>query len=158
MPTVTRRLEIDAGHRLVGHESKCAHLHGHRYAFEIMCSAPKLDDIGRVVDFSVIKAKVGTWLDEHWDHAFLFREDDPLLPKIIEAGEHRIFVLDVNPTAENLAAFLLAAAQILMFSDLIRVESVICYETPNCYAIAYPDDAEHFLQQFEVQGIPDRFN
>ena len=31
--TVIRSHEICAGHRVVGHESKCRHLHGHNYKF-----------------------------------------------------------------------------------------------------------------------------
>ncbi|MEE8246777.1 MAG: 6-carboxytetrahydropterin synthase, partial [Alphaproteobacteria bacterium] len=37
--TVTRRLEIDAGHRVMTHGSKCRHLHGHRYVVEAVCRA-----------------------------------------------------------------------------------------------------------------------
>ena len=58
MITCTRRLEWDAMHRIPRHESKCAAFHGHRYAAEITCSAPELDDLGRVVDFGVVAQRV----------------------------------------------------------------------------------------------------
>ena len=38
--TVIRSHEICAGHRVVGHESKCRHLHGHNYKFHFKV-APK---------------------------------------------------------------------------------------------------------------------
>ena len=41
-----------------GHESKCAHLHGHNYKFEFHCTAGSLDNVGRVIDFSDIKEKL----------------------------------------------------------------------------------------------------
>ena len=77
MIVCTRRLEFDAMHRIPLHESKCKAFHGHRYAAEITCVADELDSLGRVVDFGVIKARVGTWIDTHWDHtAILMRGDD----------------------------------------------------------------------------------
>jgi 6-pyruvoyltetrahydropterin/6-carboxytetrahydropterin synthase len=82
MPRITRRMEFDAGHRILGHESKCAHLHGHRYVVHLTVETPTLDNLGRVVDFSVIKTIVGGWLDEHWDHNMLLNSDDPLLKTI----------------------------------------------------------------------------
>lgn len=85
--TITKRLEFDYGHRLVGHESKCAHYHGHRGAVEVTVEAEALDGVGRVIDFSAIKSEFGTWLDETFDHAMLLRDDDPLLARIAWPNE-----------------------------------------------------------------------
>lgn len=79
MPQITRKLEFDAGHRVLGHESKCAHLHGHRYVAEITVSSFGLDNVSRVVDFSVVKELVGGWIQENWDHNILLHMRDPLL-------------------------------------------------------------------------------
>ena len=38
--TCTRRIEFDAAHRVMEHESKCRHLHGHRYAIEATFAQP----------------------------------------------------------------------------------------------------------------------
>lgn len=77
----TRLLEIDAGHRVPGHEGKCASYHGHRYRFEVTIAtrAGGLDGCGRVVDFGDIKVFLGSWLDHEADHAMILRADDPLL-------------------------------------------------------------------------------
>ena len=72
----TRRLEWDAMHRIPGHEGKCRAFHGHRYVAEITCAAPTLDALGRVVDFGVIKQRVGTWIDENWDHTAILAAHD----------------------------------------------------------------------------------
>ena len=61
----TRRLEFDAAHRVLRHESKCATLHGHRYRVDIEVSAPKPDSAGRAVDFSVLKTIIGGWIDRY---------------------------------------------------------------------------------------------
>jgi len=68
MIRITRKIEFDSGHRVLGHEGKCAHLHGHRYVAEITVESAGLDSLGRVVDFSVIKEKVGKWVDENWEY------------------------------------------------------------------------------------------
>jgi 6-pyruvoyl tetrahydropterin synthase/QueD family protein len=76
--TITRRLEWDAGHRVLGHEGRCRHLHGHRYVAEVTVAAPELDDLGMVIDFSVLKEKVGGWIDREWDHNMMLHVSDPL--------------------------------------------------------------------------------
>jgi 6-pyruvoyltetrahydropterin/6-carboxytetrahydropterin synthase len=136
----TRKIEFDAGHRVHGHESKCARLHGHRYVLEITAAAPELDGIGRVVDFSVLKGILGRWVDETWDHRTLLWEDDDILGSHTDPPwfeQHAGFVrVPFNPTAENMAAYLLD-----FFGDLlltagvdVTITKVRVYETPNCWA------------------------
>lgn len=146
MITITRRLEFDAGHRILGHEGKCRHLHGHRYVAEITVRADALDNLGRVIDFSVIKEKVGGWIDENWDHNILLHPDDPLFklnesvaysPKYDEVfGGRKPFVMPGetnNPTAENLSWVLFQQAKKLLPSYL-QVINVRLYETPTSFA------------------------
>ena len=64
MITVERYHDISMGHRVVGHESKCRHLHGHNYRIHFVCTAPELDGVGRVIDFSEIKERLCQWLEE----------------------------------------------------------------------------------------------
>lgn len=133
MITITRRLEIDTGHRLMGHESKCRNVHGHRYVFEVEVSAPELDKVGRVIDFSVIKTELGGWLDEHWDHAFIYQKGDPI-EAFLKAEDQRHFMMLVPPTAENIGALFKGVAQDLMTPHGIKVNSIRVWETPNCVA------------------------
>ena len=134
--TCTRRLTFCAGHRVLGHESRCAHPHGHNYVAEITAEAA-LDSIGRVIDFGVIKATVGAWLDEYWDHAFLVYEADRDLMKVFDGHpDWHVATLDVNPTAENLADLLLSVSNDLLKSSDVRVVRVRLHETENCYADA----------------------
>ena len=132
--TVTRLIEFDAGHRLVGHESKCAHLHGHRYRAEITCTAEALDSVGRVIDFGVIKQLVGGWVDTHWDHAFLANCRDEKVLSLIRFTDQRHYVFAGEPTAENIARRLLEVAQELLAPHDVQVVSVKLWETPNCFA------------------------
>lgn len=135
MITITRRLEIDAGHRLMNHESKCRSAHGHRYMFDVEVSAPELDEVGRVIDFGVIKTVLGGWLDDNWDHAFIYEEGDPVGVWLEDNGQKR-FMVGGPPTAENLAQLFLVTARSLLSPVQITVLSVRLWETPNCSALA----------------------
>ena len=59
-----RKIHFSAGHRVYGHESKCSNLHGHNYVLWVHAGAKELDELGRVIDFSVLKDyfKLGSFL------------------------------------------------------------------------------------------------
>ena len=139
MITCTRRLEWDAMHRIPLHESKCAAFHGHRYAAEITCSAPELDDLDRVEDFGVVAERVGAWIHSHFDHTALLMKGDP--DPAIEAlsasnASHGrpVYWMDGPPTAENIAAELARVAGDLLADSGVTVVAVRVWETPNCSA------------------------
>jgi 6-pyruvoyltetrahydropterin/6-carboxytetrahydropterin synthase len=134
--TCTRRIEFDAAHRVMGHEGKCKHLHGHRYAIEATFAAQKLDTLGRVVDFSVIKEKLGAWIDAHWDHTTILYEKDKKLGDAIDSiTGQKIFYLPSNPTAENMAEYIVQQICPQLFKDSdVKCIGIRLYETPNCYA------------------------
>ena len=142
MITITRKLEFDAAHRVMNHESKCANLHGHRYVVEVTATAHELDPIGRVIDFSVIKAKIGGWIDHHWDHNTLVNEDDEELLSALEAiTQPKVpFEMPDNPTAELMAQYLLLEVCPFQLKDTgVKVIGIRIWETPNCYADATLD-------------------
>lgn len=106
--TAVRFHDISVGHTVTGHESKCAHLHGHNYRVHFKIAAKKgLDDVGRVLDFGVIKSILCEWLETYWDHKFLVNELDPRAPMLKQLDERGVVLVGWNPTAENMAEFLL---------------------------------------------------
>lgn len=137
--TCTRKIEFDAAHRVMEHESKCRLLHGHRYVVEATFTADKLDDLGRVIDFGVIKEVLGGWVDEHWDHnAVLHQNDKELGEKISSITGQGIYYIPCNPTAENMAEYLLNHVCKKLFADMpIECIKIKLWETPNCFAEAY---------------------
>lgn len=126
---VTRAISFCYGHRLLNYDGKCRHLHGHNGRAVLTLAAERLDPLGMVVDFSRIKRAVGAWIDEALDHKMLLHKDDPALPLLRQMGEP-VYVLDVNPTAENIAKLIydFAAAQ------GFPVVEVKLWETESCYA------------------------
>src|SRR5262249_36029420 len=102
MYRVTREICFCYGHRLLNYDGKCKHLHGHNGRAVITIEASRLDDLGMVMDFSRIKTVINEWLDQTLDHRMILHRDDPVLPLLRQHGEP-VYVLDVNPTAENIA-------------------------------------------------------
>ena len=142
---ITRRLEFDAGHRIPDHASQCRHLHGHRYALEVTLSGSiiKADGApvnGMVMDFADVKRIANELVVSRWDHAFLaYRGDSIVIEFLASMPGHKTVVLDVVPTAENLAAEafrILEPAYHDVYGNDLRLERVRLYETPNCWADA----------------------
>jgi len=134
MVTCTKRLEFDYGHRVFQHESKCRNLHGHRGVAEITAYAPEQDSLGRIIDFSVLKERVGKWIDDNWDHNMvLFDQDVEALKSVrwIKDGREP-FAAPFNPTAENMAKYLLEVVCPEVLKDTgVKVVKVVLHETPT---------------------------
>lgn len=142
---ITRRLEFDAGHRIPDHASQCRHLHGHRYALEITLSGELIETEGSpargmLIDFGDVKAIAKQHIVDIWDHAFLaYRGDTAVVDFLQGMPGHKTVLLDVIPTAENLAAEAFRILEPLytgIYRDQLRLERVRLYETPNCWADA----------------------
>lgn len=127
--------DFSYGHRVYGHESVCSHLHGHngRVTFEVEAG---LDHVGRVLDFSAIKHLLCMWVENNWDHRFLVWEQDPLC-HLLRSADETVVVLPVNPTAENLAHFLLQNVGLeALWGTGVVLTRVTMEETRKCSATA----------------------
>ena len=83
-----KRMEISAAHKLeLPYKSKCANLHGHNWIIEVHLKAETLNDDGMIMDFSEINRLV----HDRLDHGYLNG------------------VLPFNPTAENMARWIVEA-------------------------------------------------
>ncbi len=134
MVTCTRRIEWDAMHRIPRHESKCRAFHGHRYVAEITCYVPALDALGRVIDFGVVKERVGGWVDANWDHTAILQRTDPEAPPIAETNARMgrpVYWTEQPPTAEVMVALLAEQAARLLADTGVTVTRIRLWETPN---------------------------
>jgi 6-pyruvoyltetrahydropterin/6-carboxytetrahydropterin synthase len=140
--SLIRQLKFCAGHRLYQHESKCAFFHGHNYRVDIEVvgqgGGTEVDAVGRVVDFSQIKQRMLGWLDAHWDHAFIVYEQDAnALAAVRMVEPTKYFVLPWNPTAENMARYLLEVVAPDVLGDLgVIAREVRVWETEESCAVA----------------------
>lgn len=148
MFTAQRYHDISCGHRVHGHESKCSHLHGHNYRihFKVAADNSRLDELGRVLDFSVIKHCLCMWVEENWDHKFLAWHEDPIingiyfaLPGNVTFQQASIFqgsivFVPFNPTAENMADYLLMVVGPQQLPEGFKLIEVTVEETMKCSA------------------------
>lgn len=135
------RYQFCAGHRIMGHENKCANLHGHNYVAFFHAeigdgSEGSLDKLGRVIDFSVLKSKMKEWIDTNWDHTMILYEKDAQTIEALKSCEWNkpVFLLNKNPTAENMARYLLEeVCPKVLEGTGVKVSKVVLWETENCY-------------------------
>ncbi|MBD3878820.1 MAG: 6-carboxytetrahydropterin synthase QueD [Quinella sp. 1Q5] len=107
---------FEAAHYIDGYAGKCARLHGHNWEVVAVVHGEKLDRLGMLIDFKVLKAELKKVLEE-FDHRFLNELDS--------------FAKE-NPTAENLAREIykrLASSEI--FSDSAKLYAVRVHESPS---------------------------
>ena len=84
MYKIKKTMEIAGSHCLkLDYDSPCQKLHGHNWIITVYCKSEELNNAGMVIDFSDIK-KVVNKLDH----------------------QHLNDVIDVNPTAENIAKWI----------------------------------------------------
>ncbi|MFV1965798.1 MAG: 6-pyruvoyl tetrahydropterin synthase family protein [Pirellulaceae bacterium] len=126
---VTREIDFCYGHRLLNYGGKCRYLHGHNGRAIITLEAEGLDTCGMVLDFSEIKKVVNTWIDENLDHRMILRRDDPVVP-YLQDMEEPMYLLDVNPTAENIARLIYDFTA----SHGFPIVEARLWETPHCFA------------------------
>lgn len=126
---VSREIDFCYGHRLLSYAGKCKYLHGHNGRAIITIESATLDERGMVLDFSDIKNVVSAWIDEKLDHRMLLQRTDPVVPILEKMGEP-LFLMDENPTAENIARL------IFEFTASRGFPIVECqlWETPRCFA------------------------
>lgn len=137
-------LSFCCAHRIVGHEGKCANLHGHNYLLTVEVTGEVLDSVGRVADFSHLKNKLRKWIEQNWDHSvFIWDRDEKLLAIkdcLVEVG--RPFVWEHNSTAENMAIYLMREiCPKLFYDDGISVLKVELAETDNNRVVVKRDFA-----------------
>ena len=130
--TVKKQYSFDDAHRLVnGYPDKCKHVHGHTWKVRISARSEQLDEFGFVVDYSNFKP-LKEWIDEHLDHATIISKNDTALMNFLLQQEQRVFIIDENPTSENIAKLLYGiAASLGLKPNTIEIDetctSSCCY-------------------------------
>ena len=114
--SVTR--SFSSAHCLREYKGRCENLHGHNWKIRAAFYGTELDDTGMLIDFTDIKAHLDK-IVAYLDHKFL-NEIDPFDR--------------VNPTAENIAAFVLVQLQNVK-TENARVCEVEVWESESSSAI-----------------------
>ena len=104
---------FDAAHKLTGYKGECAKLHGHTWKVEVFVVGKKLNDIGALIDYKVLKEKLNEVI-EKLDHS--------LLNDFKEIG---------NPTSENISRYIFENLKGLPKN--VRLEKVRVWEGAGSY-------------------------
>ena len=111
------RLKVDskfsAAHKLIGYNGKCEKLHGHSWKVEVFGIGDKLDNIGLLVDFKVLKKELNR-ITEKFDHSYLNDFE--------EIG---------NPTSENISKYIF---HYFRTPKNVELEKVRVWESDGSYA------------------------
>jgi 6-pyruvoyltetrahydropterin/6-carboxytetrahydropterin synthase len=110
---------FSSAHQLRGYKGKCENLHGHNYKIEIYARGRELNSVGLLVDFVELKEAADD-LVTYLDHKNL--------------NELEPFVQEQNPSAENLARFILERLAVRLDDDRVKIYKVRCFETPTSVA------------------------
>jgi 6-pyruvoyltetrahydropterin/6-carboxytetrahydropterin synthase len=110
---------FSSAHQLRGYKGKCENLHGHNYKIEIYARGRELDNIGLLVDFGELKTAADE-IVQYLDH----RNINELEP----------FDVELNPSAENLARYILERVAARVSDERVQVYKVRCFETPTSVA------------------------
>ena len=105
--------EFASAHTLRDYPGACSRMHGHNWKLELEVVAKALDDVGMAIDFKQMK-NAANEVGDRLDHRYL-NDLDPFT--------------EINPTAENIAAYMYREIAAKLNSDTIRVAAVTLWET-----------------------------
>lgn len=115
---VTVETHFSSAHNLRGYKGKCEALHGHNWRVQIAVCSENLDNLGLVIDFTVLKEQAKQVM-EILDHKYL--NEIPPFDKI-------------NPSSENLAKFILEEMNRLLGETGHMVNLVRVWESASSFA------------------------
>lgn len=144
-------IELDAGHRVPLHESKCKNPHGHRYRIEAVVLSEDLfeetSQQGMVLDFGLVKRLLTEKVHDVLDHGFIIFRNDRELIQAMWGRDWNIILFPYVPTAENIARWVYEqlAPYVRQMSNedhKVWLDGVVVHETPNNKAIYRPSDPD----------------
>lgn len=115
--------EFAAAHTLREYPGACSRMHGHNWKVELEAMATTLNDVGMGVDFKQMKS-IAREVGDRLDHRYL-NEIEPFT--------------EINPTAENIAAYMYREISKQLNSDTITVSAVTLWETERA-CIRYSEE------------------
>ncbi|HEY3488142.1 MAG TPA: 6-carboxytetrahydropterin synthase QueD [Gammaproteobacteria bacterium] len=105
--------EFASAHTLSGYPGACSRMHGHNWKVEVEVIANTLDQTGMAIDFKRIK-QLANAVGNRLDHRYL--NDIPPFDQ-------------VNPTAENIAAWFFQELSQNLNTENAKVHSITLWET-----------------------------
>jgi 6-pyruvoyltetrahydropterin/6-carboxytetrahydropterin synthase len=139
---ITKTIEIDMGHRIPNHKSKCKNIHGHRYKIEVGVNDKLItkkgdSSEGMVIDFGDLKEIMITQIDNKFDHGFCIYEKDEFwifFNQLRKEYDQKIIITDFIPTVENLSKHWYELIKPRLNDLGIKIKYIKVWETPTSTA------------------------
>ncbi len=109
--TIQASFVFDAAHRIIGLEPiEEQAIHGHTFFVKVKIKSEKLDNNAIIIDRNYV-SKIIDPLIKELDHSCIIYREDPLLEDLNNLAkkfgfEHKIIVIEINPTIEGLTEYL----------------------------------------------------
>jgi 6-pyruvoyltetrahydropterin/6-carboxytetrahydropterin synthase len=117
--------DFASAHTLRDYPGACSRMHGHNWKVELEAIATELDDVGMGIDFKVMK-QAAREVCGRLDHQYL-NDLEPFKK--------------INPTAENIAAYMYKEIAAMINSDSIKVTALTLWETERA-CVRYSEENE----------------
>ncbi len=117
--------DFASAHTLRDYPGACSRLHGHNWKVELEVVAAQLDNVGMAIDFKVMK-QAAREVGDGLDHRYL-NDLEPFK--------------EINPTAENIAAYMYKEISARINSDKIKVTALTIWETERA-CVRYSEENE----------------
>jgi len=142
---VRKQFKFEAAHTLVSaYSERCVDsIHGHSYLVEVVLAGEPKQEDGMVVDFSYVKAIIGSFVDA-WDHAMVIAAADPIkedLLKLMNKYDMRYIVTPFNPTAEEMSIYFSSVINTVLSNAGVTqysLHSIKVHETTTGWAESGP--------------------
>jgi 6-pyruvoyltetrahydropterin/6-carboxytetrahydropterin synthase len=142
---VTKEFSFEMAHALYGYEGPCKNIHGHSYHLLVCVTGeinqnPTGPDNGMVIDFSILKKIVKSYVVDRFDHALLLNSISA--PRSFENGGEpfeKLILVDYQPTCENILVDIAEKIKANLPRG-IKLHHLHLRETPNSFAEWYAED------------------
>ena len=118
--------DFASAHTLRDYPGACSRMHGHNWKVELEAVATRLDNVGMGVDFKDLK-RAANEVGEKLDHRYL-NDLEPFK--------------EINPTAENIAAYMYKEISARINSNYIKVTALTLWETERA-CVRYSEENEN---------------
>ncbi len=143
---ITRKTNLDCGHRVMNEKMKCFNIHGHTYLTELTFSFENMEEIGYAIDFKEIKRVFVEFLQDYLDHGMILNPKDEKLIEITKDYGSKLWLMSLNgdgeycnPSVENIAKEVFLSMAVIgstLYGNSntgLKIHNVKIFETPNCW-------------------------
>ena len=138
---ITKEFSFEMAHALMGHDGKCANIHGHSYLLSVTLTGFAIQDDthpknGMIMDFADLKKLIKDLIVEPFDHALVLYEKHDICHS---DSPQKLIKLPFQPTCENLVV---KFAEDIMahLPGNVQLHHLKLRETNSSYAEYYVED------------------